>query len=187
MFHLYRVMLFLHVSGDIALFIGLGTQLIVLAAMRRVKVTAQARALIGLIHATDSLSITGALTVIITGLYMALTAWSLLTGWIAVALGSLIVFIPLLIRGIIEPRMRSIVTLAKEAPDGPLPAELQRRIDDPLLAMGMQTSAALIIGIVFLMTNKPTLFVSLLVIAASLLVGLVSGLPRWRAKHMRSA
>jgi hypothetical protein len=187
MIRLYTIMLFLHVSGDIGLFISLGAQLLILAALRRAKSTGQVRAILGLIGVTDTLAVIGALMIIATGLYMAVTAWGLLTGWIIVALGSLMVVLPPLVLGIIEPRMRGIVALAKEASDGPLPGELEGRIHDPLLATGLQTEAALILGIVFLMTNKPALAGSLLIITASILLGLTSGLGLWRAARMRHA
>lgn len=187
MIHLYTIMLFLHVSGDIGLFIGLGAQILILAALRRAKYTGQVQALAGLIRMTDTLAIVGSLLIITTGLYMAVTAWGLLTSWIIAALGSLIVLLPPLVGGIIEPRMRAIVTLTTEVPDGPLPGELERRIHDPLLGIGVQTEAALILGIVFLMTNKPALAGSLLIITASILLGLASGLPLWRAARMRHA
>lgn len=174
---IHTLALFLHVSSDIGLFIGIGVQLLTLAALRRVKYIEQARPLIGLIHMSEPLSIVSGLFVLATGLYMALTRWSLQTGWIVVALGSLVVFMPILIRGIVEPRMRVITSMVKAAQDGPLPESLYRRIHDPVLGAGTQTLAAFVLGIVFLMTTKPDFVSSIVVIALALSLGLLSGLP----------
>lgn len=177
MLSIHTLALFLHVSGDIGFFISLGVQLLSLAALRRARSVEQARPLMDLIHISEPISIISGLVLLATGVYMTITHWSVNTGWIAVALGSLVVFLPLLIRGIIEPRVRVITTMLGEAQDGPLPQALYRRIHDPVLGTGMQTLAALVLGIVFLMTTKPALVVSIIVIALALLLGVLSGLP----------
>src|SRR5260370_42059416 len=74
----------------------------------------------------------------------------------------------------IEPRRRAIARLAQEAPDGPLLAALDRRTHDPVLTTAEQTVTALLLCIVFLMTNKPPLVGSLVVTAIALSLGLAS-------------
>jgi hypothetical protein len=115
------------------------------------------------------------LLILVSGLYMAGTNWGFQTGWIDVALVSLILIAPLGTAAI-EPRRRAIARLVQEAPDGPLPAALDRRTHDPVLATAVQTVTALLLGIVFLMTNKPSLVGSLVVMAIALALGLASGL-----------
>jgi len=180
---IYNLVLFLHVSSDIGLFVGIGAQLLTLAALRRVKNTEQARTLIGLIKMSEPLSIISGLLLLATGLYLALRHWSLQNGWIAVSLGSLVVVMPLLIRGVVDPRMRVIKTMVKEAQDSPLPESLYRRIHDPVLGAGVQTLAAFVLGIVFLMTTKPALVGSITVIAFALVLGVLSGLPLRRQQE----
>jgi hypothetical protein len=77
---------------------------------------------------------------------------------------------------LIEPRRRAIERLAREAPDGPLPQSLEQRIHDPVLSTSLQTVVALLFGIVFLMTTKPSLAGSLIVMVVALALGLASGL-----------
>lgn len=185
--NLYSLVLFLHVSGDICIFIGIGAQLLGLMALRRVAVIEQARTIVSLITLSDRISVIGALVTIAAGLYMALTVWSLQTGWIAVALASLVVLLAPIIAGVIEPRMRVIMTMTKEASDGPLPAPLVMRIHDPVLGTAMQTVTAVVLGIVFLMTNKPPLIGAILAMAIFLALGLASGLPLWRAARTKRA
>ena len=172
---IYTIVLFLHVSGAIGYFISTGTWLFGLSALRRARRVEQVRALTNLVGRSGPLFGISVLLILATGLYMALTAWGLRTGWIDVALISLILIAPLG-TAFIEPRRRAIDRLAREAPDGPLSQALEQRTHDPVLLTALQTLAALLLGIVFLMTTKPSLTGSLIVMAVALALGLASGL-----------
>ncbi|HEX6552289.1 MAG TPA: DUF2269 family protein [Ktedonobacteraceae bacterium] len=181
---IYNIVLFLHVSGAIGYFVGMGTWLFGQALLQRAQRVEQVRALTNLAGRLGPLLGISVLLILVTGLYMAITAWGLRTGWIAVALISLILIAPLG-TAFIEPRRRAIARLAQEAPDGPLPQALQQRIHDPILGTALQTVTILLLGIVFLMTNKPELVVSLIVMAVALGLGLASGLLTSRATRTR--
>ena len=181
---IYTIVLFLHVSGAIGYFISMGTWLFVLAALRRAQRVEQVRALTHLVGRLGPLFGISALLLLATGLYMALAAWGLETGWILVALVSLILIAPLGTL-FIEPRRRAIDRLAKEAPDGPLPRSLERRTHNPVLLTALQTVIILLLGIVFLMTNKPSLTGSLIVMAVALALGVASGVLVSRAGAAR--
>jgi Predicted integral membrane protein (DUF2269) len=181
---IYPIVLFLHVCGATGYFVGMGTWLFGLSALRRAQRVEQVRALTNLAGRLGPLFGISVLLILATGLYMALTAWSLQTGWIAVALVSLILIAPLG-TAIIESRRRVIARLAREVSDGPLPQSLVQRIHDPILGTALQTVAALLLGIVFLMTTKPSLSGSLLVMAVALALGLASGALVSRATRPR--
>jgi len=172
---IYTIVLFLHVSGAIGYFVSIGTWLFGLVSLRRAQRVEQVRALVHLVGLSGPLFGISVLLILAAGLYMAFTAWSLQTGWIAVALVSLVLMAPLG-TALIEPRRRAIERLAREVPDGPLPQSLEQRIYDPVLSTVLQTIAALLFGIVFLMTTKPSLAGSLIVIVVALALGLASGL-----------
>jgi hypothetical protein len=171
---IYTIVLFFHVSGAIGYFIAIGTWLFGLAGLRRAQRVEQVRALSHLVGRLGPLFGISGLLIIVTGLYMAITAWGLLTGWILVALISLLLIAPLS-TAFIEPRRRTIDRLAQEAPDGPLPEALEQSTHDPVLSTALQTVTALLLGIVFLMTTKPALLGSLIVMAIALVLGLASG------------
>jgi hypothetical protein len=171
----YNIVLFLHVSGAIGYFVGIGTWLFILVGLRRAQRVEQVRALTNLTGWLGPFFGISVLLILATGLYMALTAWSLQTGWIGVALISLILIAPLS-TALIEPRRRAIARLAREAPDGPLSQSLEQRTHDPVLATALQTVAALLLGIVFLMTTKPSFIGALIVMVVALALGLASGL-----------
>ena len=182
--NLYTIALFFHVSGAIGYFVGIGTWLFILVGLRRAKRVEQVRGLVNLIGLSGPFTGISLLLILVTGFYMALTAWSLQTGWIAVALISLILLVPSG-AALIEPRRRAIARLAREAPDGPLPQLLEQRTHDPVLLTAQQTVAALLLGIVFLMTNKPALTGSIIVMVVALLLGVTSGLLVSRATRLR--
>jgi hypothetical protein len=177
--NVYTILLFLHVSGDIGLFIGLGIQLLSLATLRRVKRVEQARPIAGLIAITNPIGVISALLTIGTGLYMAFTVWSFRTSWIVVSLASMGLFLTPIIGLVIEPRTRAIVSATRQAPDGPIQETFYRMINDPVLGTALQTMAALLLGIVFLMTNKPPLVEAIITIAIALAAGLASAAPPW--------
>ena len=172
---IYTIVLFLHISGAIGYFISIGTWLFGFSALRRVQRVEQVRALADLTGRVGPLFGISVLLILVTGLYMTVTAWGFQTGWIPVGLISLVLIAPLG-TALIEPRRRAIERLAREAPDGPLPESLEQRIHDPILWTALQTVAVLLLGIVFLMTTKPSLVGSLVVMAVALVLGLAWGL-----------
>jgi hypothetical protein len=182
--NIYHLVLFLHVSSDIGLFIGLGIQWQGVIALRKVTRVEQARGLIRLIAIADPMGTISALLTITSGFYMALTVWGIQTGWILVALASIMIFISPAIGLIIEPRLRAIKVIIQEEPDGPFSAALRNRINDPVLGTTLQTMAALLIGIVFLMTNKPAITSAILVIVMAVFAGLASSLFLWRGRRV---
>lgn len=183
--NLYLLALFAHVSGAIGIWVTLGIWLFGLAALRRAQRVEQVRALAWLIVVTSPLMLVSLALLGVAGFYMALTVWGLQTAWIAVSLASLLVIGPI---GafVLDARMHTILDRARETPDGPLPEGLATRTRDPLLATGSQTMATMLVGIIFLMTTKPTLDRAVLVMAGALTLGLLSGLPAawmaWRRK-----
>jgi len=55
-----------------------------------------------------------------------------------------------------------------------LPEALERSVHDPVLLTAVQTLTILLLGVVFLMTTKPSLGGSLIVMGVALLLGLAS-------------
>jgi hypothetical protein len=127
---IYTIVLFLHVIGVIGYCLGIGMWLFVLAGLRRVQRVEQVRALIHLNDLSGQFSGISALLLLAAGLYLALTAWSLLTSWILVALISLLLMVPIS-AALIVPRRRA----------------LSQHIHDPVLLTVVQTVAALLLGL----------------------------------------
>jgi hypothetical protein len=171
----YSVDVFIHVIGAAAVFVGYGSLLLAVTAMRRATRSEQVRAItstllasrrVGLerVSVIDVIVIAGVLMIALTGLDMALTFQLLRASWIDAAIGSFVVLAPL---GplVINPRLHRIVDAADLEADGPISNDLRARTHDPLLAMALGGSLGILIGLVFLMTNKPELSISLAAVA----------------------
>jgi hypothetical protein len=177
---LYSLALFLHVSGAIGTFVSIGIWLFGLVALRRARLVEQVRVLAWLMILASPLMVLSVLLLGLVGFAMAISAWGISTPWIAVSLVSVVLVGPI---GafVLDPRMRIIIAMTRELPDGLLPDALERRTHAPILFTSAHTLLAILLGIVFLMTTKPSLVVSLLTMALASVLGLVSSLPYWSA------
>jgi Ca2+/Na+ antiporter len=146
----YTVVKFLHVFGAIGYFVAIGVWLFGLAALQRAQRVEPGRVLTDLLGRLGSLFGISILIILAAGLYMTFTSWDFQTGWIDVALISLVLIAPT--AGFtVESRRRVIARLARAAPDGPLPEALERHTHAPTLLTMVWTVTALLLGIVFLM------------------------------------
>ncbi len=171
---IYSIVLFVHVVGAIGYCLGIGIWLFVLIGLRRAQRVEQVRALIHLTDLSGPFSGISVLLLLAAGLYMAFTEGSELSSWVLVALISLILMVPTS-AAFIVPQRRALDRLAREAPDGELSPTLKQRIHDPVLLTVVQTVAALLLGLIFLMTTRPGLVISLVVMGVALALGLASG------------
>ncbi len=172
--NIYTIVLFLHIISAIGVCIGISVVLLGVALLRRAQRVEQVRTILA--FATTAFPIAGVsmLLLLTAGFYLALSAWSLRTSWIAVTLVSLLLMIALG-AGLIGPRMRAIVMATREASEGLLPSQLSARIHEPVLFTVLLIQALMLLGIVFLMTTKPELVRSIIVMGVALVVGLAWG------------
>jgi hypothetical protein len=182
----YTIELFVHVSGAIGVFAGIATWLFGFAALWRARRVEQVRDITTLMVWSGSIAFAGIVLLAVAGIDMALTAWGGVRAvWIDVATVS--AFLLGLIGAFVgETRVRALWTLARTATDGPLPEALEERTHDPLLGTGLFIYVTGLFGIVFLMTNKPELTDSLVVMLVALALGVASSLPLWPAARRRA-
>jgi len=181
----YTLALFAHIVGAIGAFIGVSVWLFAAVALRRAQSVGQVRALTGLIQPSGILTIISILLLGVAGFYMAITVWGERATWIIVATISFLLLAPF---GavVIDRRLRALAKAAATALDGPLPASLAAQAQDPLVGIGLSVYIAVLLGIVFLMTTKPTLLDSIIAIALATALGLASGLLLWGVTSARS-
>ena len=176
--NIYVIALFAHIVGAIGTFIGVSVWLFAAEALRRARTVEQVRILTSLIQPSGVVAIVSILFLGIAGFYMALTAWGEHATWIIVATIGFVLLAPF---GafVIDPRLRDIARAAAAAPDGLLPATLVARTHDPLVGIGLYTYFGVLLGIVYLMTTKPTLATSILAMVIAAALGLAVGLLLW--------
>ncbi|HZC04475.1 MAG TPA: DUF2269 family protein [Ktedonobacterales bacterium] len=180
----YSLALFAHVIGAIGIFAGMGVWTFASWALRQAERVEQARLLTGLIKASSNLVVASIFVLGVAGFYMAITVWGSQATWIVVATITFVLLAPLGLL-VIDPRVRAIAAATRTLPDGPLPDELWARTRDPLLATGLSVYVTTLLGIVFIMTNKPTTSVAILVAVAAAALGLLISLPLCSARAKR--
>jgi hypothetical protein len=165
---IYTIVLFVHIIGAIGLFLSIGSWLFILVGLRRAQRVEEVRALMHVNDLSGPFGDGSGLVLLIAGLYLVLSAWSLLI--------SLILILPTNAT-LIGPRRGALIKqLERSAPEGEKSLPLWQHIHNPVLWATSQTTAVLLLGIVFLMTTKPDLGGSLTVMAVALVLGLLSSL-----------
>jgi hypothetical protein len=179
----YPLVLFLHILGAFGLIAAITLEAIGLRGLRRAVRTEDALMWLGISRglvlrlAPASLGL-----ILVTGLYMTATTWGP-KGWILVALASLVLLavVGALGTGI---RMARIGSAVGGASAGPLSDDLRRALRDPILLTSLRTRLAIVLGVVFLMTVKPSSLASVVVIILAAAIGLLaSQIPARRSQR----
>ncbi len=170
---IYPLVLFLHILGAFGLIAAITLEAIGLRGLRQASRREDALLWLGISRglvlrlAPASLGL-----ILVTGLWMTATAWGP-KGWILVALASLVL---LAVVGALGTGIRmSRIGPAVGRADGPLTDELKAALRDPVLLISLRTRLAIVLGIAFLMTVKPSAVASLVVIALAAAIGLLAG------------
>jgi len=180
----YTLALFAHVVGVIGIFTGLGVWIFGIWALRQAERVEPVRLLTTLIAASSRLVVGGILILGAAGLYMAITVWGSQATWIIVATITFLLLAPIGLL-IIDPRVRAISRAASNLPDGPLSDALTACTRDPLLTAGLNLYVAALLGIVFIMINKPATTEAILSVVVAVALGLLVSLPLWSARARR--
>jgi uncharacterized membrane protein len=160
----YSVLVFVHVLAAISL---VGSSLfgpLLGLAIRRTGTVSSLREWAGYLKRIGDVVGPAAALTLATGLYLGFSGEWWGQGWLEVSL-VLFVLAGVGAIGVLDPMAKRLVAAADEAPDGPVPAELDRQRHDPRAAAVESMMLATDVAIVFLMTNKPGFTGSLLAVA----------------------
>jgi hypothetical protein len=72
---------------------------------------------------------------------------------------------------VINPRLHAVARAASGEAMGKVPGQLDNLLHDTVLTMALRLSLAVLVGLAFLMTVKPSLLWSVLVILLALVIG----------------
>jgi hypothetical protein len=175
------VAFYLHIVGSMAMFIGVATDWIIVNRVRRAKTLDQLSQWLSLtagvrLFGPASLGLT-----LVTGYYLVITHGSY-TAWIGLTVTAI-----LLLGGLGAYSGIRLANIGKQLSGrtGQLSQEDALRLNNPLFLASVQTRVAILLAIVFLMTDKPALGGSVLAVLAACVLGLGSALPAWlRADKM---
>lgn len=175
-----NVVLFLHLAGAVALFVGYGIEWTASALFRNAASAEQLRAWLSVFKVSPPVSGIGLGVVLLTGGYLASRSGAMKQGWIPATL--LGIFLALVLGfALILPRMRSIRSVLPSG-NQPLPTELRARLADPILLSAIRVRMMLVTGIVYLMAAKIPLVPSLVVLAIAAVIGVLFSVSTWSQK-----
>ena len=174
----YTVVLYSHLLGALALFIGYGIEWTASSLFRNATSTEQVRAWLRVFKVSPPLSGAGLGVLLLSGGYLASRTGVMRQGWIPATLIAIAVAL-ILGFAFILPRMNKI-RKALPSLNQPVAEELRARLSDPLLLTAIRVRVLLAAGIVYLMAAKQPLTPSLGALAAALVLGLLISLPIMR-------
>ena len=173
---LYAIAVFLHIVGALGLFAALGLEWASLLNLRRATAAGQAREWVRVLASLRTVAGPAALTILVTGIYLTATRWGG-QGWIGVGLGGLVLIAVL--GATLTGRRTGAIARAVASEAGAVSAALGDRLRDPVLMLSAWLRTALALGIVFVMSTKPSGLGALTAMGVALGLGFAAGLPAW--------
>lgn len=171
----YIVVLFAHLLGAVAFFIGQGIEWIASSLFRGASSTEQARAWLRVFAVSAPLSGMGLGVLLLSGGYLASLSGAMKQGWIPATLLAIGVGVLLGVL-VIMPRMKKI---RKTLPslNEPVSPELRMCLSDPVLLGAIRIRVLLAAGILYLMGAKIPFVPSLIALVIALVAGLLCSVP----------
>lgn len=170
----YTLALFIHVLGAIALFIAVSLVVVAFVRMRQASTLEQVREWASVAQLAGKSLAFISLVILAPAVYMVIIAWGFTTPWV---MASLITFLVLAIMGatVNGRTIERVVAMAQADSSGPVPDELRTQLLAPRLWLAETIRLMLLVGILCLMTIKPDILFSLLVLVGMLLLGIILG------------
>jgi len=168
----YKLALFAHIVGVLALFIAIGIEWMYLRLIRGADTVERLQTWGALSKGLDKLFPLSTVVIIGSGLYLVQKYWGWDAAWIKLGFGALVIM------SIVGPavntrRFHAIGLAVASTPHGPIPPALARQVHDTVLLTSVQTLAALAVGVVYLHIMKPNLTESLVALAVAVAAGLL--------------
>lgn len=168
---LYGVALFLHILGAFGLIAALAIEATALRGLRSAETGDQARSSLSMFRALRFMAPASIALILLMGLYLMASAWGW-RGWILSGLAGLLLvaLIGGLLTGTRMARLGPVVGPAR----GQLTDEMGRMVRDPVLLISSRVRIGLVLGVLFLMSVKPSTLISVGALLIAALLGLAS-------------
>lgn len=168
---IYQLALFLHILGAFGLIATMTLESVGLRGLRQAETADAARASLKAMQFVPPLGGGSGALILVTGLFMMATSWGI-RGWILVGITGLVLNA---LAGAIVTRSRMmIVGPAAGRASGVLTPDLRATLRDPLLLASLRLRLGMVLGILFIMTVKPPVLPSIVVVGAAGLLGLLT-------------
>lgn len=176
----YNVALFLHVLFVIAGFMIAAVLHVAMNVMVRAKTVEEAHSWGRVVHRLEPLLPIAALLILLVGGWLigaSHKVWHWGDGWILTAVISLVV-IEGLAGAVLAPRSKKLVAAIDAAGAGPMTPELRKQASDPMIWDIAHIATFGFLGVVFVMTNKPSGGGAVIIVVIGAIVGVL--LSRWQ-------
>ena len=169
------LMLFTHVVGVLALFVGLGLEWIGLGGVQRSATRAEALPWLRLVASVPRLFGIALAAIVVSGFYLGARVGVLGDDWMRASYGALLLMA--IVSGpVSRSPMRALTRVADVPADGTV--ALRAAAANPILRLSLRIRIAFGLAIVFLMIAKPAAGESLLVLALASMVTIATSLTR---------
>jgi hypothetical protein len=185
MMNLYSNVLFVHILSALGLFLGYGLEWTASALLRHSSTTDQARAWLRVYRVSPPLTGAALAVLILSGGWLSALTGGMYHGWLIVSVAGIVVAL-LLGFALILPRVQAIRVALPEG-NLPLTPEALLQLQSAALPTLIRVRVWLAVGIVYLMTVKPSLGASLVVLAASMVLGVLFSMTAWSRGSAKSA
>jgi len=171
------IILFIHILGVVALFGGLVLIQNTGRRLRSARTWSEARTWLSLLRQVPAMFIGGGVMLLATGLELAREQWGFTTPWVVVAV---ITVLSAALYGLVglRPALVRLAAMSNER-EGTIPAEMRVTFTAPSLWSPVFAMNGAVLGVLWLMTNKPDWTISIGVPLVLAVVGAVIG----RALH----
>jgi hypothetical protein len=173
----FSVVLFLHLLGAVALFIGYGIEWTASSLFRNASCSEQVRAWLRVFKVSPPLTGVGLGVVLLSGGYLASLSGAMKQGWIPATLIAILLALAVGF-ALILPRMKRI-RAALPAGNDPVSAQLRERLSDPILLTAIRVRVMVATGIVYLMAAKISFVPSLVALTIAVALGLIFSISTW--------
>ncbi len=167
--NIYSITLFLHIVGALGFFSAFALEFTALRQIQHAMLSDQVRSWMRILAGTRKLVEISSLTILVSGIYMAVTAWRHVA-WTGVALVSVVLLI--LLAAILTRPHTADLEKALTDEKGPLSQNFRELANHRRMELSLKTRMTITLGIIFLMTVKPGLEGSLLTMAVAIVTGL---------------
>lgn len=164
----YFVVLFFHISSAFVLFMGMSLEWVGITRLNSSRNTEQAFDWVKFLSSIKFAYMSAGILLLATGIYLAAAKWGY-TAWIIV---SFLLWLFLVLHGsaVIGSKVKKFGILLNSSADM-TSQELQRQIDNLKLMNLLQSRLAVGLGAVFIMTVKPALTGSVIVVLVAVILG----------------
>ncbi len=166
----YSVILFLHITGAIGIFIGMGLEWLLIHNLQKVNTNSEALMWTGMFKVlSPTFSVSGVL-ILASGFYMAAEIWGM-NPWV---ISGFVLYIVLSILGGVMggKRIKAIAAELKHDQEK-LSDNMITKIKSPFIYKSLKFRSMIALSIIFMMTIKPDWPLTLESVAAALILGFI--------------